>query len=218
MISKRLLSLICLSAFVLAMARCAPNAPVAKEGAAVANYTRVDFRETETEASWIFNDLLAGLRSKENYVVEGQFLKDKGSWTLHSHFNGFGAGFGVADGVQIKATRNGAELTFAISTPRFPPRIVTLEQPFQNDLGDFRYRIEVHNGTVDGARIFIWKDWQSFQGEIVAQRTPIMAGNAEFDSRKGGGFFLSSGRGVRWGLQFENVKVIRVSREAPYAP
>jgi len=95
---------------------------------------------------------------------------------------------------------------------------VTIEKPFQNAFGEFRYRIEVHNGTVDGARVFIWKDWWSLQGEVIRTRTPIMAGNADFDSRKGGGFFLSSGRGVRWGLEFKNVRVTRVSREAPYAP
>lgn len=191
---------------------CNPSAPISTPED-IALYSRIDTRQSQNEALWLFQDWLGGLRSKENYVIEGSFLSEEGFWTVHSHFNGFAP----RDGVQITARRNKDDLIFHIQTPQFAELTYKMDAPFQSARGDFRYRIEVHNGTADGARVLIWKDWLSLQGEVNNRRVPIQSGNAEYDSRRGGGFFWSSGRGARWGLEFQNAQITRVSREAPYA-
>lgn len=185
----------------------APSSP------AIEDHWRSDERVQSTDQRWLFTRPLNGLTSREHYVLDFQFLEDRGRLVLHSHFNGYE----WRDGVRIEFIRDGEKIALNVSAPGQALVSEILPASFMNSNGRLKMRVEVHNTTDLGFRLIIWKyNWRP-DGDIESARPFISAGNSDFDSKARGSIFTGRGRGARWGIEFEKIDVISARREAFYA-
>lgn len=179
----------------------------------VEDYRRVDTQALESREQWVFNGVLKGLNSKEHFVLEGQFLANVGQVKLYSHFNDFRWRDGVLIGLRLEEQK----MFMQIGVPGFAVREEDLPAIFLRSDGRFKMRIEVHNAGIEGVRVLVWKYGYSKKGEVETIRPFIDETNADFDSMEQGMVFTDHGRGVKWGIEFENARIIQAFREAPYA-
>lgn len=177
-------------------------------------HTRVDQQSQPDRAQLLFDGLLRSLGSREHYVIEGHFLRDGAKVALHSHFNGYR----WRDGVQVTLRYEKERARLEVLMPGFTVRSEELPENFVGHDGRFKARIEVHNAGPAGARVLVWNFAISYQGDILNPRDFISEANAEFDSRTLGWVFTEHGRGVRWGVEPDGVRLVTAYREAPYAP
>ncbi|MBX3020233.1 MAG: hypothetical protein KF799_01040 [Bdellovibrionales bacterium] len=176
-------------------------------------HVRTDERNISAAGQWQFIRPLRGLTSREHFVIEAQFLQPQASFTLHSHFNGFA----WRDGMRIRFTRDGDKLSMGISAPDLAEKTFDLPADWMGLDGRLRLRLEVHNSGAGGPRVLVWKATQSLQGEIEQPRPFISAANADFDSQAEKLIFQTHGRGVLWGVEFANTRMLKIYGEAPYA-
>jgi hypothetical protein len=177
-------------------------------------HVRADERLIEAQGQWMFLRRLRGLNSHEHFVISTMFQEERGSFTLHSHFNGFA----WRDGVRLRFTRDGQHLKLGVTAPDVMEQTFALPDDWLAPGGRLVLRVEVHNVTPAGPRILIWKYTQSWQGEHERPRPFLSAANADFDSAAKGLIFLAHGRGVRWGVEFDHVRVEKMFGEAPDVP
>lgn len=209
-----LLRLLC--AFIvlvpLTLSGCGFGGSPSEPRGGVEPFDRVDERLSVGQERVVFRQPLRGLSSSEHFVLEVSYLTNKGELILHSHFNGFD----WRDGVRLGFKRSEG-LTLSLSTPGFAPQTVELPADWISAEGRMKLRLEVQNGSTSGARVLIWKYNWSPRGGAELPRGFLSEANADFDSQKSGLIFQTHGRGVKWGLELDQVKLKSIYREAPYA-
>lgn len=201
------------AAMVLAVSGCGfpDSRPATEENEP---YVRVDERVPDVSAQFLFERPLGGLASREHYVLDLLYLTNKGHLTLYSHFNGFS----LRDGVRVTFAVENARLRLRLAGPGLADQLFDLPEDWLTPDRRLKVRLEIHNQTASGPRVLIWRYHQSLQGEALVERPFISAGNADFDSAARGVLLPYHGRGVRWGIETEQVRLTSIHREAPYAP
>lgn len=189
-----------------------PKAPLGAGG--IEAHERVDERVSDLQAQYLFTQSLNSLSSSEHFVLEAMFLDKEGELELHSHFNGYA----WRDGVIVRFIKKDDTLILEVSTPGVSPQQSELPAGFLSPDGRMKVRVEVHNGTASGVRVLVWKYNASWQGDLEHPRSFINEGNADFDSQTKQWIFPGHGRGVKWGIEFDRVRLLKAYREAPYVP
>lgn len=162
---------------------------------------------------WTFLKLLDGINSREHYVISARFFDAEGELTLHSHFNGFQ----FRDGLRVRFVKKAASpIEVEIGGPGVLPFSTSVPALGIGSDQTLRVRVEVHDGVSPGARVLIWSDEQSLQGEVQTPRTLLNARTSAVDTSALGWAFETHGRGARWGIETSGVTISRAYREAPY--
>lgn len=162
--------------------------------------------------AYLFDEPLRGTDSREHYLIEGERISPEGSIKLHSHFNGFE----FRDGVQISLNFSGNRVLATVSSPGEVLRPLG-EMPLDDEAhGHFRFRIEVHDGGKNYLSVFVWNDYVMNRKGELSPKGKLSDQNADLSSQQQGLSFSQNGRGARWGLEIEGVRLKRVTREAPW--
>ena len=173
---------------------------------------RADQRREPGRAQWIFERPLKGISSFEHYVISARFLSEEGTILLHSHFNGYE----WRDGVQLRLKRHGQNAALELSTPGLLAKAFALPPGFIHVDGAVKFRVEVHDGVTERARVLVWRYNISESAHTESPRPFVSAANADFDSARENWFFQSQGRGALWGVELEGAELTDAYREAPY--
>lgn len=160
-------------------------------------------------------DILTSLNSKEHYFIEFELLSETSYLVLHSHFSGFS----LRDGVEIRFYKKSEEclgqVSVSLSTPGYlAQELGCLDGVKETDR--LRLRLEVHDGVPEGVHFFLWQDQVSLQGEVLSSLNIVSVQTSQVNTREEGRLFFSHGRGPFWGVEFEQVYLYQLRREAPY--
>ena len=139
-------------------------------------------------------------------------LGDQAEIILHSHFNGFEA----RDGVQVRWRLEGGHIHLAIASPGTAFQEVEGVEFTLSDDRRLAVRLDVHDGGPMGGRVLIWPAVWTPYGELPRSRSRFVAKNALFDSASTGLMFVSSARGVFWGIELKGARLVHAVREPAY--
>ncbi len=159
-----------------------------------------------------FTQPLLGTNSKEHYLISFRTLSNENSrLILHSHFSGFQ----LDDGVRIELSVVDHVLNLRISTPSYPfTKPVPLFEVFSEE--EISLRLDVHDETSSGVRVIVWRDQLSLKDEVKLPQSRIHIGNHLFDSLEQQMTFFSHGRGLFWGLEMDQIVLLKAQRHRAY--
>ncbi len=172
---------------------------------------RGQIQKDSSVAYLVSQKALAGVLSKEHYLIQAYFLEDRSWLELFSHFRGFS----LEDGVNIRFERRGEGLLIRLSAPGFPSKILFEREDYFLNSREANFTVEVNNGTNYGFRARVWENFVNRRGVSKSRRDILTGENLIADSLSSDLAFYAKGQGLKWGLKMSRVHLIEGARVSP---
>ena len=166
----------------------------------------------------IATSTLRSPRSNFHLHLAGYFIEPSSTLTLHLFFDDFSYDTGLLLRLSLPEDYQETgriDVDFAEPGRSFR-HLTTIEKSLGPDMS-FVLRIEAHNKFNNDQRLLVWNDALFLGSDQREVRDRLTMANADFDSFDERNIFFTWGRGPRWGLHLNKMRLYRVLREVPIA-
>ena len=157
----------------------------------------------------VFNQPLFGLNSREFYFIKADFLHSNSSFILHSHFSDFFK----QDSIKVFFIKEKKDLRIQVSTPGYKKQELRKVPDYFVKNQELSLYVSIQNGTDNFIDIQIWDSYLNPTGYLKTSSPFLLTEN--FLAQSQGLLFYSKGQGILWGMELNNVRLLKASRGAP---